>query len=199
MGPRLGCPTPRTLQGPRLNRHPRNGRTRSPTRMGDRRRSIARGRHSSSYTRRSLRLRTPWRSARQTCPTSRRPVDQDLLPWLNLPLVAKPLQCGERRHRDGRRLLQRQVGRFRRDCVANAHVLGEGSVPRAEYLVTRSKLCDVSADRFLRPREVDSQSVALWFGYPGEHVYYVRPAGQGEESLIDQPRISAPMPLRTNL
>ena len=53
---------------------------------------------------------------------------------------------------------ERHVGRFRHDhsIHANTHVLGEGAVPPAEYLVTRSKLHDVLADRFHRTREVDA-------------------------------------------
>src|SRR3990170_6580987 len=104
MGPRLGCPTPRTLQGPSLNRHPRDRRTRSPTRMG--------------------------------CPVSQpRPDPRPLQPGLEALNDLYPPDELEELVRDGG--------------------------PRAEYLVTRSKLGDVSADRFHRPREVDSQAVAF--------------------------------------
>src|SRR3989442_12186743 len=85
---------------------------------------------------------------------SRRTVDEHLLPWLNLPLVAKTLQRGERRHGHGRCLLERHVCRLRHHCsiLANTDVLGECATPPAEHLVTRSKLRDVLPDRFPLPR-----------------------------------------------
>ena len=54
---------------------------------------------------------------------SRRAVDQDLLPRLNLSLVAKTLQRGDRRDRDRCRLLERQVGRLQHHgpILGNAH------------------------------------------------------------------------------
>src|SRR5712691_930405 len=47
---------------------------------------------------------------------SRRTVNQDLLPRLNLSLVAKTLQCGECRHRCRSRLLKRHVIWLRDQC-----------------------------------------------------------------------------------
>src|SRR5271165_191208 len=44
--------------------------------------------------------------------TSRRTVNQDLLPRLNVSLVAKTLQCGECRNRYGSCLLERDVIRL---------------------------------------------------------------------------------------
>src|SRR6266511_3046695 len=65
----------------------------------------------------------------------RRAVDQNLLARPNLALVAEPLQRGDRRQRHRRRLLEGQAGRLRRDCVANAHVLGESSASPTEHLI----------------------------------------------------------------
>src|SRR5437660_8683926 len=59
---------------------------------------------------------------------SGRTVNQDLLPRLNLSLVAKPLQCGECCHRYRSRLLKRHVTRLHDQCgLWGTRVLGKGS------------------------------------------------------------------------
>src|SRR6266571_4486922 len=69
---------------------------------------------------------------------ARRTVDQDLLPRLELSLVAQTLERGERRRRHGRRLFERQVSRLQCDgASASAGVLRECAALRAEHLVTR--------------------------------------------------------------
>src|SRR5216683_189965 len=95
--------------------------------------------------------------------SSRRSVNQDLLPRLNLSFVAKTLQCRDCRNRYRSRLLKRQVGRFQHHCsiLANRHILGEGPGSPAEYLITWLKPLYVSADRFNRTRIVDAQSSGL--------------------------------------
>ena len=108
------------------------------------------------------------------------PLIRTFVPRLDLPLVAKALQRGERRHGHGRRLLERHVRRLRHDrsLLANAHVLGEGAVSPAEHLVTRSKLRDVLADRLHRPGEVDAESlVSFGLRSPIVRARDPRPAG----------------------
>ena len=71
---------------------------------------------------------------------ARRAVDEDLLPGLDLAVVAQELQGGGRRHADGGRLLEREVGRLRQEVVlARRRVLGECAGAPAEHLVARSK------------------------------------------------------------
>src|SRR5207302_11110863 len=78
----------------------------------------------------------------------RRAIYQDLLPRLNLPLVAKALQCGQSRDRYGSPLLERHVVRLDgQPRLGSAHVLGEGSAAPAEHLVARFESGDVAADR----------------------------------------------------
>src|SRR5215211_1607413 len=108
---------------------------------------------------------------------ARRAVDQHLLPRLDLPLVAEALQGGERRDGHGRRLLEREAGGLRRDSDANVHVLGEGSGPAAEDLVTGPELRDVLADRFHRPREVDAEPALPRLAEPDLRACDVRRAG----------------------
>ena len=52
---------------------------------------------------------------------SRRTINQDLLSWLNMSLVAKPLQCGECRHRYRGCLLKRHVFGFMTNADSGAH------------------------------------------------------------------------------
>ena len=109
---------------------------------------------------------------------SRRAIDQDLLPRLNLSLVAETLQrrdCGDPH---GSRLLERQVGRLQRHCsiLSNQHVLRERTGPPAENLITWFEPIDVPADRFDRTCKVDAQSCDLWFTQPGPQAHEVRRA-----------------------
>ena len=93
---------------------------------------------------------------------SRRTIDQNLLPRLELSLVAQTLERGERRRRHGRRLFERQVSRLQCDgASASAGVLRECAALPAEHLVTRLKLAHVATDRFDRPREVAAEEPGL--------------------------------------
>jgi hypothetical protein len=99
--------------------------------------------------------------------SSRSAVDQNLLPGLKLPFVAKTLECGDRRGRHGRRLFKRHVHGLQRDgCRASARVLREGAAPRTEHLVTRLKLGHVPADRFDRSREVATDQAGFRLAEP---------------------------------
>src|ERR1700733_7083914 len=63
---------------------------------------------------------------------SRRTINQDLLPRLNLSL-AKSLQCGECRHRYRSRLLKGHVIRFHNQCrLGSTRILSEGPLAPAE-------------------------------------------------------------------
>src|SRR2546425_12014074 len=69
---------------------------------------------------------------------SGRAVDQYLLTWLYLSLLAKKLECGGCGHPDGRGLLEREVGRLRHEVVGRpGRVLGEGPRAPAEDLIAR--------------------------------------------------------------
>jgi len=84
---------------------------------------------------------------------SRRTVDQDLLPWLDLALIANSLEGGECGHPNGRGLLEREVGRLERKVVlSSTRILGKGAFAPAEYLITWLKLLHVLADRLDLPR-----------------------------------------------
>jgi hypothetical protein len=65
-------------------------------------------------------------------------VDQHPLPRLDLPFVAQALPGGTARDGDRRGLLERQVTGLRRQAVCEGRrVLGEGSDPHAEDLISR--------------------------------------------------------------
>src|SRR5207245_334009 len=89
---------------------------------------------------------------------SRRSVDQDLLPGLNFSFVAKTLQRGDCRHGDRSSLFKSHVRWFQRDCSIRkaTHVLSQGAVSPAEYLVARFELRYVFANCFNCPRIVDT-------------------------------------------
>src|SRR3972149_721975 len=80
--------------------------------------------------------------------TSRRTVDQDLLPRPNPSFVTQALQGGGCRHWYRGSLLERQVG-WLPDCsnVANGDILGKGPYAHAEDLIAWLKLGHVPADR----------------------------------------------------
>src|SRR5882762_6657522 len=60
---------------------------------------------------------------------SRCAVNQGLLSRLDVPLVAKTLQCGESRYRYGGCLLEGHVIRLHHQCrLGSAHILGEGAL-----------------------------------------------------------------------
>src|SRR5439155_5015383 len=99
---------------------------------------------------------------RERAHTARRAVDQDLLPGVNLPLVAKTLQRSECRHRYRRRLLERDVGRFQHDAISSRrHVLRECARSPAEDLVAWLELRHALADRLDGPSEIDAKPCLL--------------------------------------
>src|SRR6266480_1822214 len=108
---------------------------------------------------------------RERAYTSRRPVNQGLLPRLNLSLVAKSLQCRDAGDIDRSCLLEGQVNRLPRDgsTLANTHILSKGPISPAKYLIARFELCDVLADRLNCPRVIDAQSCVLWFSQAHPH------------------------------
>src|SRR3989440_11538966 len=100
--------------------------------------------------------------------TTRRTMNQHLLPWLNLSFIAKTLQGGDCRHRYGRCFLEREIGRFQHQCIfTSAYILGKtatttrGYVP--EYLITWLKLLYVFAHRFNPTRYVSAEYCVFWF------------------------------------
>ena len=70
-----------------------------------------------------------------------RPVDQDLLPGLDRPVVAQELEGGRRGDADGGRLLEREIGRLLDELVlARMGELGEGAGAPAEHVVARAEI-----------------------------------------------------------
>src|SRR5213078_3914416 len=111
---------------------------------------------------------------RKRTDTSRRTIDQHLLPLLNVSFIAKALQGGESRLRDGCCFLKRESGRFQDQCIfRNSYIFGKTAKTRlgcvSEDLITYLKLFDVSADRFNSSRNVRSEYRVLWFEKPKAH------------------------------
>src|SRR5207253_8765940 len=78
---------------------------------------------------------------RKRTDTSRRTIDQHLLPLLNVSFIAKALQGGESRLRDGCCFLKRYIGRFQDQCIfRNSYIFGKTAKTRlgcvSEYLIT---------------------------------------------------------------
>src|SRR3990170_2885172 len=104
---------------------------------------------------------------RERTNTTRRTINQDLLPLLNLSFVAKTLQGGDCRHRYGRGFLERHIGRFQRQIFfTSTYILGKTARYGPEYLIIWLKLLYVSANRFNPPRHVSSEDLFFWFQKP---------------------------------
>src|SRR5437899_8243019 len=74
-------------------------------------------------------------------------VDQDLLTWLDLPLIAKQLEGGGGGYPNGRGLLEREVRRFCHEVIGRgAHVRGKGARAPAEHLIAWLQLRHAIAD-----------------------------------------------------
>src|SRR2546426_5295997 len=98
---------------------------------------------------------------------SRSAIDEDALPRSDLSFVAKSLEGGEPRHGYRRGLLERKVGRLRRELVlGSAHVLGEGAAALAEYFIASTKLRHVLADRLNVSCHVDAGDDPLRLAQP---------------------------------
>src|SRR5271157_1509862 len=82
---------------------------------------------------------------------SRRTVDQDLLPRLNVSLVAKALQRRECRHRYGSCLLKRHVIRLQDQYrLRSTHILSKGPLPMDPDFYTRSmRVADTRAEHLV--------------------------------------------------
>src|SRR5712692_9621065 len=110
---------------------------------------------------------------------SRRTVNQNLLPRPNLSLVAKTLQCGERRDRYRSCLLERYVIWLHGQCrLGSRHILGKGPTARAEHFVAWFELSYVSAHCFHLAGHIAAQAGVLWFAQPSHYANHVRPAAE---------------------
>src|SRR6266700_6538094 len=106
--------------------------------------------------------------------TSRRTIDQHLLPLLNVSFIAKALQGGESRLRDGCCFLKRYIGRFQDQCIfRNSYIFGKTAKTRldcvSEDLITCLKLFYISANCFNPSRNVRSEYRVFWFEKPIAH------------------------------
>lgn len=124
---------------------------------------------------------------------ARRTVDQDLLLWLKLADIAKHVEGDASGLGNGRGLLEREVHRLRHEVVlASTHILGEGTLAPAEYLITWLNLRHVLADRFNLPRDIRAPNTVPWFAQPVRHADDVRQASHdGPVSPIDGSRVNA--------
>src|SRR5262249_5784770 len=74
---------------------------------------------------------------RECTHASRRSINQDLLPRLDLPLVAKPLQCGECRNSYRARLLKRHAIRLHSQSrLGSTCILGKRPTAGSKYGVS---------------------------------------------------------------
>ena len=115
---------------------------------------------------------------REGAHTSRRSIDQYLLPAMNLCVIPKTLQGGERCHGHSRSLLERDARRLQHDLVLRgARELGERAGSRgAEDLVARLELRHIAAHRHDLARQVDAQPRILRFEHPDSDPNHVRAA-----------------------
>src|SRR5207245_1181657 len=90
-------------------------------------------------------------------------VDQDLVTWLDLPLIAKQLEGGGGGYPNGRGLLEHEVRRFCHEVIGRgAHVRGKGARAPAEHLIAWLHLRHPIAARLDRPRHIRSRNPVLW-------------------------------------
>src|SRR5437868_10296469 len=78
---------------------------------------------------------------RKRTDTTTRTMNQHLLPLLNVSFIAKALQGGESRLRDGCCFLKRYIGRFQNQCIfRNSYIFGKTAKTRlgcvSEDLIT---------------------------------------------------------------
>src|SRR5215468_1640869 len=105
---------------------------------------------------------------------SRRAVDQNLLPRLNLFFVTTSLQCSQRRERHRSRLLERQVIGLPRQCrLGNAYILGQRPAAQAEHWVTWLELGHSPANCLDFTGHVRAQSRHLWLAQPRSDTKHV--------------------------
>src|ERR1700693_1114964 len=91
--------------------------------------------------------------------TNRSYLHQNLLPGLDLSLIAKTLQRGDCRHRDRGSFLKRTIRRFQRHCVfRNRCVLGTTSRLCPEHLISWLKLGYVVANGFYSSGDIIAES-----------------------------------------
>jgi hypothetical protein len=94
-------------------------------------------------------------------------VDDHILARSDRPCGPQPLQCGDRRHRHGRCLLEGDAGRLQgQGILAGAHVLGKPAQPAPSEIpvdrVAWPKLRDVASNRRNPPGNVGTEDRALW-------------------------------------
>ena len=106
---------------------------------------------------------------------SRRAVDEDLLPGLNVPLVAQALQGRQRRDPGRSRLLERHVLRLRgQRRLGGARLLGKGPAAHAEHRIARLETPHVPADRFDLAGHVDAEPRVPGPARPGHQAKQIR-------------------------
>jgi hypothetical protein len=88
-----------------------------------------------------------------------------------VPFIAQTLQGGDCCHRNGCRLLKREIGRFQHQCVfSGTDIPGKtamGDIPK--HLITWLKLLDISANRFNPARYVSAGYGVFGFEQPTAH------------------------------
>jgi hypothetical protein len=94
-------------------------------------------------------------------------VDQDFLLGLEVAVVAKALERGDRRHGNGGRFLERQAGRLRgHDGHGYGNVFGKAAVAVVQEVgvdvVPRLEPGGVAADRLHLPGDVNAEDFMSW-------------------------------------
>ncbi|GHO77260.1 hypothetical protein KSD_50310 [Ktedonobacter sp. SOSP1-85] len=90
------------------------------------------------------------------------------MPELYLSFCAQTLQGGDSGRRHGRCFLEREIGRFQRQCIfASTDILSKTAKTApgyvTEYLIILLKLRDVSANCFNAPRYISTEDGILGF------------------------------------
>ena len=105
---------------------------------------------------------------------ARRAVDQHPLPRPHLALIANGGQGGQRGIADRGGLLEREVGRLRKEVVlGGARVFGERALAPAEHIIASTKLLDVPADRLNLPGHIESRYLAPRLEQPDRRAHGV--------------------------
>ena len=142
---------------------------------GTRRFQIPRAAHTSDFGPKRLR-----NLHRKRPHTAGRTIDENLLPGLDPSLIAKPLQSGDRSHRDGGSFLKRNIGWFQRQSVfTSGCILGESTRAASKHLIPGMKPRYLAANGFHPPGDINAHSRVFRFAQPpkqaGDTTFHAMP------------------------
>src|SRR5579862_4117587 len=111
---------------------------------------------------------------RERTHASRRAIYQDLLPWLDVSLVAQTLKCGQRRDRDARRLLKGQVTRLRcQPRLGSTRILGKSASGHPENLIARFEPGNLRPNGFNPAGHVRAEPRAFGSSHPRHQMNHI--------------------------